>query len=121
MDDSHLFLYKKGDPEVLRRALPLSYDPSKGSFITVVFVDGCDYLSQMTEDQVRAALATMCPLEESPLRDRYAQFAAYQLNAGAIPPSAMNVCMSWYGEVRWYRIRLLILVAAILLLIWRLG
>ena len=103
LDDRHLFLYAKKDPEALRRALPLSYDPRKGTFLTAVFVDGCDYVAQMTEDRVRAALATMCPLEESPLRDRYAHFSAHQLDA----PGAINIRKA-------HRILLAVLVAVVL-------
>ena len=117
LDERYLFLYMEKDEEALRRALPLSYDPCKGSFLTALFVDGCDHLGQMTGDQVRAALATMCPLEESPMRERYAGFATYQLNGEAVAPSAASEIVSMCcREARKHGVQLAALAALALLL-----
>jgi hypothetical protein len=62
------------NPQELQQALPFSYKEDGGDFITAVFVNGCDCLSQMNWTQVESALDEMCLYEESPYKEYYRDF-----------------------------------------------
>lgn len=69
--DDHLFVYQEMTPSDLAQTLPISYQTDKGHFFFVVFVNGCDYVGQMTEQKLDIALQEMTPFGDSPLKYQY--------------------------------------------------
>ena len=69
--DNHLFVYQQMTPSDLEQTLPISYQMDKGDFFFVVFVNGCDFVGQMTEQKLDVALQEMCPFSDSPLKYQY--------------------------------------------------
>ena len=69
--DNYLFVYQEMTPHDLSQALPLSYQSNKGNFFFVVFVNGSDFVGQMTEQKIDNVLQEMCPFNTSPLKYQY--------------------------------------------------
>lgn len=75
LDGFHVVLFVELDDAALRRALPQSFLQDGGTFLLEVFAHDRAFALQVERHELLAALASMCPLRDSPLHAQYAGFA----------------------------------------------